>query len=169
MQHLLTLVQHTHRGRRCAIVRRGRHPGAGTGRRTVHAGWSRRFRPPAIHRVRADLLRFLLDAAAAGATIVGYGAPGTGNTMLNYCGIRTDLLHYTVDRNPYKHGQLTPGTRIPVVAPERSPRTARTLYWCCRGTCARSSPRSYPTWPTEAADSSFPSLAWRLSAMKLEG
>lgn len=70
-------------------------------------------------RVRRDLLRFLLDAADAGATVVGYGAPGKGNTLLNWCGIRPDLLPYTVDRNPYKHGRSTPGTRIPVLAPER--------------------------------------------------
>ena len=49
----------------------------------------------------------------------GYGAPGKGNTLLNYCGIRPDLLDYTVDRNPYKHGRFTPGTRIPILPPER--------------------------------------------------
>jgi hypothetical protein len=69
---------------------------------------------PAVHRVRADLLRFLLDATAQGKTVVGYGAPGKGNTLLNYCGIRPDILRYTVDRNPYKHGRFTPGTRIPI-------------------------------------------------------
>jgi hypothetical protein len=69
--------------------------------------------------LRHELLRFLLDAAAAGKRVVGYGAPGKGNTLLNYCGIRTDLLEYTVDRNPYKHGRYTPGTRIPVLGPER--------------------------------------------------
>lgn len=79
-----------------------------------HAGFA-----TAVHRVRADLLRFLLDAAATGVTVVGYGAPGKGNTLLNYCGIRTDLLRYTVDRNPYKHGRFTPGTRIPIAAPEQ--------------------------------------------------
>jgi len=74
---------------------------------------------PAVAKVRAALLRFLLDAAARGETVVGYGAPGKGNTLLNHCGIRTDLLAYTVDRNPYKHGRFTPGTRIPVHPPER--------------------------------------------------
>jgi hypothetical protein len=69
---------------------------------------------PAVHQVRAELLRFLLDAAAQGKTVVGYGAPGKGNTLLNYCGIRPDLLRYTVDRNPYNHGRFTPGTRIPI-------------------------------------------------------
>jgi hypothetical protein len=72
-----------------------------------------------VVRLRHELLRFLLDAAAAGKRAVGYGAPGKGNTLLNYCGIRTDLLAYTVDRNPYKHGRFTPGTRIPVLPPER--------------------------------------------------
>ncbi|MEU1735108.1 class I SAM-dependent methyltransferase [Streptosporangium sp. NPDC020145] len=72
-----------------------------------------------VARVRRDLLRFLVEAAEQGKTVVGYGAPGKGNTLLNHCGIRPDLLRYTVDRNPYKHGRFTPGTRIPIVAPER--------------------------------------------------
>lgn len=75
--------------------------------------------PKAVQRIRAELLRLLLDAAAAGKTAVGYGAPGKGNTLLNYCGIRPDLLAYTVDRNPYKHGRFTPGTRIPIYPVER--------------------------------------------------
>jgi len=79
-----------------------------------HDGFAR-----SVARVRTDLLRFLLDAQAAGHTVVGYGAPGKGNTLLNYCGIRPDLLAYTVDRNPYKHGRFTPGTRIPIHSPER--------------------------------------------------
>ncbi|MDL9947978.1 class I SAM-dependent methyltransferase [Gordonia sp. ABSL11-1] len=69
--------------------------------------------------VRQELLRFLLDEGSAGKRIVGYGAPGKGNTLLNYCGIRPDLMEYTVDRNPYKHGRYTPGTRIPIHPPER--------------------------------------------------
>jgi hypothetical protein len=69
--------------------------------------------------IRQNLLRFLLGAAATGKTVVGYGAPGKGNTLLNHCGIRPDILKYTVDRNPYKHGRFTPGTRIPIHAPER--------------------------------------------------
>ena len=72
-----------------------------------------------MSRVRDDLVAFLIEARRAGKTVVGYGAPGKGNTLLNYCGIRPDLLAYTVDRNPYKHGRFTPGTRIPVLAPER--------------------------------------------------
>ena len=69
--------------------------------------------------MRDDLVAFLIEARRAGKTVVGYGAPGKGNTLLNYCGIRPDLLAYTVDRNPYKHGRFTPGTRIPVLPPER--------------------------------------------------
>ncbi|KGI71156.1 class I SAM-dependent methyltransferase [Mycolicibacterium rufum] len=69
---------------------------------------------PRAERTRHDLLRFLLDARDAGRSVVGYGAPGKANTLLNYCGIRSDLLQYTVDRNPYKHGRFTPGTRIPI-------------------------------------------------------
>lgn len=72
-----------------------------------------------VAEVRRDLLRFLVDQAARGRTVVGYGAPGKGNTLLNHCGIRPDLLSYTVDRNPYKHGRYTPGTRIPILPPEQ--------------------------------------------------
>ncbi|MFF0816110.1 methyltransferase domain-containing protein [Rhodococcus sp. NPDC003318] len=69
--------------------------------------------------VRHQLLGFLLDCRSSGRSVVGYGAPGKGNTLLNYCGIRPDLLEYTVDRNPYKHGRFTPGTRIPIREPEQ--------------------------------------------------
>lgn len=74
---------------------------------------------PRTEAIRHELLRFLLQCRADGKRVVGYGAPGKGNTLLNYCGIRTDLLEYTVDRNPYKHGRFTPGTRIPIHQPER--------------------------------------------------
>ena len=69
---------------------------------------------PQAEAIRQELLRFLLDCRERGLRVVGYGAPGKANTLLNYCGIRSDLLEYTVDRNPYKHGMFTPGTRIPV-------------------------------------------------------
>jgi hypothetical protein len=72
---------------------------------------------PRTEAIRHDLLRFLLDCRADGKRVVGYGAPGKGNTLLNYCGIRSDLIEYTVDRNPYKHGRFTPGTRIPIHDP----------------------------------------------------
>lgn len=74
---------------------------------------------PRTEAIRHELLSFLLKCRADGKRVVGYGAPGKGNTLLNYCGIRSDLLEYTVDRNPYKHGHFTPGTRIPIHDPER--------------------------------------------------
>jgi hypothetical protein len=67
---------------------------------------------------RYGLLEFLIDAKRGGKTVVGYGAPGKGNTLLNYCSIRPDLLRYTVDRNPYKQGKLLPGSRIPILEPD---------------------------------------------------
>jgi SAM-dependent methyltransferase len=75
-----------------------------------------------VHQVQATkrkLLSFLIDAKSRNKTIAAYGAPGKGNTLLNYCGIRTDFLDYTVDRNPYKHGKYLPGTHIPIFAPEK--------------------------------------------------
>jgi SAM-dependent methyltransferase len=72
-----------------------------------------------VERTKRRLLEFLVRAKDEGASIAGYGAPGKGNTLLNYCGIRTDFLDYTVDRNPYKHGRFTPGTHIPIHPPER--------------------------------------------------
>jgi 2-polyprenyl-3-methyl-5-hydroxy-6-metoxy-1,4-benzoquinol methylase len=72
-----------------------------------------------VLKVKSDLLRFLLAAAAEGKTVAGYGAPGKGNTLLNHCGIRADLLSYTVDRSPVKQGKFLPGTHIPIYAPSR--------------------------------------------------
>jgi 2-polyprenyl-3-methyl-5-hydroxy-6-metoxy-1,4-benzoquinol methylase len=72
-----------------------------------------------VLQVKCKLLGFLLDAAKEGRSVVGYGAPGKGNTLLNHCGIRTDLLSYTVDRSPLKQGMFLPGTHIPIHAPER--------------------------------------------------
>ncbi|HLJ63661.1 MAG TPA: class I SAM-dependent methyltransferase [Stellaceae bacterium] len=72
-----------------------------------------------VRETKRKLLEFLIDAKRAGRTVVGYGAPGKGNTLLNYCGIRTDFLDYTVDRNPHKHGKFLPGTHIPIFPPER--------------------------------------------------
>ena len=71
-----------------------------------------------VQATKRNLLSFLIDARARGSSVAGYGAPGKGNTLLNYCGIRSDLLAYTVDRNPYKHGRFLPGTHIPVHPPE---------------------------------------------------
>jgi hypothetical protein len=72
-----------------------------------------------VEKVKRDLLEFLIHAKVEGKQTVGYGAPGKGNTLLNYCGVRTDLLEYTVDRNPYKHGRFLPGTHVPILEPER--------------------------------------------------
>jgi SAM-dependent methyltransferase len=71
-----------------------------------------------VAKVKHDLVTFLIDAARQGRTVAGYGAPGKGNTLLNHCGIRTDLLAYTVDRSPHKQGKYLPGTRIPIYTPE---------------------------------------------------
>ncbi len=71
-----------------------------------------------VHRTKRDILDFLIQAKRDGKRVVGYGAPGKGNTLLNYCGIRNDFLDYTVDRSPHKQGRFTPGTHIPILAPE---------------------------------------------------
>jgi 2-polyprenyl-3-methyl-5-hydroxy-6-metoxy-1,4-benzoquinol methylase len=71
-----------------------------------------------VEETKWRLVEFLIDRRREGKRVAGYGAPGKGNTLLNYCGIRTDLLEFTVDRNPYKQGQFLPGTHIPVRDPE---------------------------------------------------
>ena len=72
-----------------------------------------------VKESKRSLLELLIRLRNEGRQVVGYGAPGKGNTLLNYCGIRTDLLEYTVDRNPYKRGLYTPGTHIPIHTPEK--------------------------------------------------
>ena len=72
-----------------------------------------------VRESKRALLELLIGLRREGKQVVGYGAPGKGNTLLNYCGIRTDFLDYTVDRNPYKQGKHTPGTHIPIHPPER--------------------------------------------------
>jgi SAM-dependent methyltransferase len=79
-----------------------------------HEGFARQ-----VLQIKSDLLEFLLQAARAGKPVAGYGAPGKGNTLLNHCGIRSDLLAYTVDRSPAKQGKFLPGTHIPIYAPDR--------------------------------------------------
>jgi SAM-dependent methyltransferase len=79
-----------------------------------HAGFAE-----AVFGIKRDLLTFLLTARAQAKTVVGYGAPGKGNTLLNHCGIRSDLLAYTVDRSPHKQGWFLPGTHIPIHHPDR--------------------------------------------------
>ena len=76
-----------------------------------------------VRETKWKLLEFMIHAKRRGESIVGYGAPGKGNTLLNYCGIRRDLLEYTVDRNPHKQGTYTPGTRIPILDPAQIDKT----------------------------------------------
>jgi len=71
-----------------------------------------------VHETKRRLLEFLIAAKRRGKRIAGYGAPGKGNTLLNYCGIGRDFLDYTVDRNPYKQGKFLPGTHVPIHPPE---------------------------------------------------
>ncbi len=79
--------------------------------------------PAKVTEVKHSLLAFLIEAKRNGQTVAGYGAPGKGNTLLNYCGIRGDFLDYTVDRNTYKQGRFLPGSRIPIHAPDRIAQT----------------------------------------------
>jgi len=72
-----------------------------------------------VKQTKRALLEFLIDVKRNGKTVVGYGAPAKGNTLLNYCGIRSDFVDYTVDRSPYKQGRFLPGTHIPVFHPDR--------------------------------------------------
>jgi SAM-dependent methyltransferase len=87
---------------------------AGLGRADGYGGFADR-----VATTKRELLAFLIDERRKGSTIAGYGAPGKANTLLNYCGIRGDLIEYLVDRNPYKHGRYTPGTHIPILPPDR--------------------------------------------------
>jgi 2-polyprenyl-3-methyl-5-hydroxy-6-metoxy-1,4-benzoquinol methylase len=89
---------------------------AAAGLHTVqgHAGFS-----GAVLEVKRDLLQLLVEASKQGLSVAGYGAPGKGNTLLNHCGIRSDLLPFTVDRSPHKQGLFLPGTHIPIHPPER--------------------------------------------------
>ncbi|MEQ9563543.1 MAG: class I SAM-dependent methyltransferase [Woeseiaceae bacterium] len=76
-----------------------------------------------VKETKRQILDFLIEQNRAGKSVVGYGAPGKGNTLLNYCGIRTDFLQYTVDRSPHKYGTYTPGTHIPILHPDEIQRT----------------------------------------------
>jgi len=74
---------------------------------------------PRVRKIKNDLLRFLIDAAERGKRVAAYGAAAKGNTLLNYCGVRSDLVEFVVDRNPHKQGHLLPGSRLPIEAVER--------------------------------------------------
>lgn len=76
-----------------------------------------------VEETKRKLLKFLIRAKEEGKQVVGYGAPGKGNTLLNYCGIRTDFLDYTVDRSHFKQGKFLPGTHIPIFAPDKIEQT----------------------------------------------
>ena len=67
-----------------------------------------------VHHTKRQLLSYLIELKEKGAKVCAYGAPGKGNTLLNYCGIGVDFLDFTVDRNPYKHGLYTPGMHVPI-------------------------------------------------------
>jgi SAM-dependent methyltransferase len=95
---------------------------AGVNTAAYYAGFEEQVR-----ETKRKLLEFLIGVRREGKRVVGYGAPGKGNTLLNYCGIRTDFLEFTVDRSPYKQGKFLPGTHIPIHPPERL-REARPDY-----------------------------------------
>ena len=86
-----------------------------------------------VRATKRALLRFLIDAREAGRSVVGYGAPAKGNTLLNYCGVSTDLIEFTVDRSPHKQGLYLPGVHIPILHPdaiaERKPDYVLILPW----------------------------------------
>jgi SAM-dependent methyltransferase len=89
-----------------------------------------------VRETKRALLDFLIGAKRAGHTVVGYGAPAKGNTLLNYCGVGTDFLDYTVDANPHKQGHFLPGTHIPIHHPDQiratRPRYVLILPWNIR-------------------------------------
>ena len=72
-----------------------------------------------VKETKRSLLNFLIEVKREGKTVVGYGAPGKGNTLLNYCGIKTDFIDYTVDRNPHKQNNFLPGSHIPIYDPSK--------------------------------------------------
>jgi hypothetical protein len=72
-----------------------------------------------VEETKRSLLSFLIRAKQEGKRVAGYGAPAKGNTLLNYCGVRTDFLDYTVDANPHKQGRFLPGTHIPIYHPDK--------------------------------------------------
>jgi hypothetical protein len=86
-----------------------------------------------VEETKRSLLEMLIELKRDGKRVAGYGAPGKGNTLLNYCGIRTDFLDFTVDRNTYKQGLFLPGTHIPIFDPseiaKRRPDYVLILPW----------------------------------------
>jgi hypothetical protein len=72
-----------------------------------------------VKETKRKILDFLIKVKREGKSIAGYGAPAKGNTLLNYCGVRTDFIEYTLDRSPHKQGQYLPGTHIPIYHPDK--------------------------------------------------
>jgi hypothetical protein len=93
---------------------REREVGLGLDRMETYTNFGER-----VKESKRALLELLIQLRRNGKRVAGYGAPGKGNTLLNYCGIRADFVEFTVDRNPYKHGRFLPGTHIPIYPPER--------------------------------------------------
>lgn len=102
---------------------------AGLGRIETYTGFSQ-----SVRECKRALLEFLIKAKREDKSIVGYGAPAKGNTLLNYCGIRTDFVDYTVDRSPHKQGKYLPGTHIPILSPDEISETKPDYLLICRGT-----------------------------------
>ena len=115
---LRIFAQHKAKGRHPTSRRvrdlRKRETDAGYGRLDGYSAFEER-----ALRTREKLIEFLVDAKRAGKRVVGYGAPAKGNTLLNYCGLTSDHIEYTVDRSPHKQGRFLPGTHIPIHEPER--------------------------------------------------
>ncbi len=111
---------------------RGREEAAGFTRLEYYFTFSEK-----VKETKRKLLSFLIEVKQQGRSVSGYGAPGKGNTLLNYCGIRTDFIDYTVDRNPYKQGKFLPGTHIPILHPDKIKETrpdyVLILPWNFRG------------------------------------
>jgi hypothetical protein len=105
---------HTHPVTPAVHALTAREAGAGITSLDYYASFGRQ-----VEETKRRLLEFLIGVRRDGRSVAGYGAPGKGNTLLNYCGIRSDFLDYTVDRSTYKQGLFLPGTHIPIYAPER--------------------------------------------------
>jgi hypothetical protein len=93
---------------------RARETAAGLSRLDSYSCFDARAR-----EAKRSLLEFLIAAKRAGKSVVAYGAPAKGNTLLNYCGVRSDFIEYTVDRSPHKQGRFLPGTHLPIHHPDR--------------------------------------------------
>ena len=80
-----------------------------------------------VKETKREIIEFLVKAKQEQKTIAAYGAPAKGNTLLNYCGVRTDFIDYTVDRSPHKQNHYLPGTRIPIYHPDKIKETKPNL------------------------------------------